>query len=135
MRLPLFSAAHAAACVLVSNREIFKEFIRRRKIAAKKLAAGNVFLHASAVAHHSTRDLLSRETAGDFCSSKLVEEPTTRRNFHPAWWAAAPIVLPFAMAGGVFYGPYKLGQWASQEQFEKRLTGVNECKYTSSFCP
>jgi predicted transcriptional regulator len=135
MGLPLFTAAHAAARVLVSDQAIFDEFIRRRKIAAKTLAAGNVFLHAGAVAHHSTHDLLSRETAGELCSSKLVEEPSTGKNIHPAWWAATPIVLPFAMAGGVFYGPYKLGQWMSQQAFEKRLTDVNECEYTSSFCP
>jgi hypothetical protein len=149
MRLPLFTAAHAAARVLVSNRPIFDEFIRRRKIAAKRLVAGNVFLRAGAVAHHSTHDLLSRKTAGDLCSSKLVAEPSTGMNVHPAclsenpaYWAAHPafwsaisIVLPFAMAGGVFYGAYKLGQRMSQQAFEKRLTDVNECEYTSSFCP
>jgi hypothetical protein len=154
MRLPLFTAAHAAARVLVSNRPIFDEFIRRRKIAAKRLVAGNVFLRAGAVAHHSTHDLLSRETAGKLCSSKLVAEPSTGMIVHPAclsdnqacwaaylaFWSATPIVLSFAMAGGVFYGAYKFGayifrQRMSQQAFEKRLTDVNECEYTSSFCP
>jgi hypothetical protein len=125
--IPLYTAAHAAAHVLVADRGIFLEFLHRRQIAANTLKNGNVFLRASAIAQDSISGLLSHDTANELCSPKLIEEtPAPGAPMHPAWWVAAPLVLPFAIAGGIFYGPYAAARWVGSQREEAKLAEVNE---------
>jgi len=121
-----------AACTLTANREMFDAFLTYRK-SATQLRAGDFLMRASAVLWRkktgSTKSyggLISKENSGTLI--RPAEEAPTGEGMHPAWWAAAPIVLPFAMAGGVFYGPYKLAQHLSAKGFEKKLICFNERK-------
>ncbi|KAF8243649.1 hypothetical protein K440DRAFT_38333 [Wilcoxina mikolae CBS 423.85] len=119
-----------AACTLTANRDLFDAFLAYRK-AATQLRTGDFLMRASAVLWRektgSTKSyggIISKETSGTLI--RQVEEAPPEKKMHSAWWAAAPIVLPFAIVGGVFYGPYKLAQHFSAKGSEAELVRYNE---------
>jgi hypothetical protein len=128
--VPLYDAAHAAARVLFLDRDVFMEFLHRRKIAADTLQAGNVFSRSSAVAHNSPSGLLSHSSANELCNPKLIEEtPAPSAPMHPAWWAVAPIVLRSRLSAAFFMGRiYAAARWMSSQSKEARLAEVNDRK-------
>jgi hypothetical protein len=130
--ISLYDAVRMAACTLTANRDLFDAFLKYRK-AATQLWAGDFLKRASAVlwmektgSTKSYGGLISKENSGTLI--RPAEETPAEEGMHPAWWMAAPVVLPFAMVGGVFYGPYKLAQHLSAKGFEKKLVCFNERK-------
>jgi hypothetical protein len=121
-----------AACTLTANRGTFDAFLAYRKVAAQQ-HTGDYLMRASAVLWRkktgSTKSyggIITQESSGTLI--RLTEEAPPEKKMHPAWWVAAPVVLPFAIAGGVFYGPYKLAQHLSSKGAEAELVRYNECK-------
>ncbi|KAF8534134.1 hypothetical protein BDD12DRAFT_861854 [Trichophaea hybrida] len=128
--LSLYNAAHMAACTLTANRGTFDAFLAYRKVAAQQ-HTGDYLMRASAVLWRkktgSTKSyggIITKEYSGTLI--RLAEEAPPKKKMHPAWWVATPVVLPFAIAGGVFYGPYKLAQHFSSKGTEAELVRYNE---------
>ncbi|KAI5820396.1 hypothetical protein BZA77DRAFT_300689 [Pyronema omphalodes] len=140
--IPLFTVAHAVACILLTAQEIFGEFIRRRTNVPKTPTVAKYSHAVKEVPHHPIHDLLRRNLDCDLCRSKLASEA-----IHPASLSgggALPLIAACLVggftAGAVAFGGYKLVQWGWKQieqtraiqrerelkrAFEELLTKVN----------